>query len=98
MQSKLFYKIGSLILLSLVFSNPLLAQKKAHPKPLTPEEQQKLEKGLRRPPTGASFQISPIENVKGLYHALLAAPDHSHVEEFFQFDKLPILEAIVFEA
>lgn len=99
MQSKLFCKFCLLFLVSLMFSNPLLAQeKKAPQKPLTPEELQKADKGKLRPPKGASFQIAPIENAKGLYLALLADDENRTLEEFFQVDKLPVLEAIVAEA
>ena len=98
MQPKLFSRFCFLLFVSLFFSNALLAQeKKAQPKPFTPEELQKMDEGKRRPPKGPTFQISPIENVKGNVSVLLADGPQT-LEDFFQFDKLPILEAIVSEA
>lgn len=99
MQSKLFRTFCFLLVVSLVFANPLLAQeKKGQPKPMTPEELQKLGKGKRHPSKGSSFQIAPVDNSKGMYLALLADEEGRTLTEFFQFDKLPILEAIVAEA
>jgi hypothetical protein len=100
MQTKLFIKFGLLLCISLFISNTLLAQgKKPAPKPLTDEELQKLDKGKKRPPTtGAAFQISPIESVKGVCHALLVDGENRTFEDFIPLDKLPLLEAIITEA
>ncbi len=92
-------KFYFLLFISLFLSNTLDAQeKKGPPKPYTPEELQKMDKGKIRPPKGATFQITSIETVKGVHLALLADEHGRTMEEFFQTDKLPILEAIVSEA
>lgn len=99
MLSKGIRNFALLLCFSLLLSGSLSAQeKKAAPKPLTPEELQKMDKGKRRPPTGASFQITPIESVKGVCLALLVDGEGRTLEELFQFDKLPVMEAIVAEA
>lgn len=99
MQSRLFNKFCFLLLVTLSVSSTTFAQeKKTPPKPFTPEELQKMDKGKRRPPKGPTFQITPIEQVKGMYLALLADDQGRTLEEFFLFEKLPILEAIVLEA
>jgi hypothetical protein len=99
MQTKFIRKFALLLTLSLLVSHTLFAQeKKGPPKEFTPEELQKMDKGKRRPVKGASFQITPIESVKGVCLALLADGQGKMLEEFFLFDKLPVLEAIVTEA
>jgi hypothetical protein len=99
MPLKLLHKLCFLFFVSLFFSNTLFAQaKKGPPKPYTPEELQKMDKGKLHPPKGPSFQIATIENVKGQCLALLADDQGRTLEEFIQLDKLPILEAIVSEA
>jgi hypothetical protein len=99
MQSRLVTKFSLLLLVNLCFSCTMFAQeKKTSPKPLTPEELQKMDKGKRQPPKGPTFQITPIEQVKGMYLALIADDQGRTLEEFFLFEKLPVLEAIVSEA
>jgi hypothetical protein len=93
------YKLALLLTVSLLFANQLAAQNKKPPqKTFTPEELQKMDQGKRRPLKGTSFQITPIESVKGVCLALLVDGEGRTLEEFIQFDKLPILEAVVTEA
>src|SRR5688572_31671371 len=92
MQSRLVTKFSLLLLVNLCFSCTLFAQeKKTSPKPPTPEELQKMDKGKRQPPKGPTFQITAIEQVKGMYLALIADDQGRTLEEFFQFEKLPVL-------
>jgi hypothetical protein len=99
MQTKFISKFALLLTVSLLVSHTLFAQeKKGPPKEFTPEELQKMDKGKRRPLKGASFQLTAIDSVKGVCLALLADGQGKTLEEFFLFDKLPVLEAIVTEA
>jgi len=97
MQVKFISKIGFLFLVSLLFTNTLCArQDKTPQKPFTPEDLRKMDKGKMRPPHGASFQIVATSS-KGMYLALMA-DEQKTVIEYFLYDKLAILEAIVSEA
>ena len=99
MQSKVINKAGFLILISLFFTNTLLArQEKTPKKPYTPAELRKMDKGKMRPPHGASFQINPMELNKGMYLALIGDEEGRTAQDFVLYDKLPILEAIISEA
>jgi hypothetical protein len=99
MQTKFISKFALLLAVTLLVCHPLFAQeKKGPPKDFTPEELQKLDKGKRRPVKGVTFQLSPIDSVKGVCLALLADGQGKTLEEFLLYDKLPILEAIVTEA
>jgi hypothetical protein len=99
MQSKLFAKICLLFLVSLFFANAIFAQQsKPVSKPLTPEDLRKMDKGKMRPPHGAVFEITYIEGVKGMCDAVLADGNGQTLDEFFLYEKLPLLVAIISEA
>jgi hypothetical protein len=99
MQAKLISRIGLLLWLGLLFSNTLLArQEKTPQKTFTDAELRKMDKGKMRPPHGTTFQLNAMELNKGMYLAFLADENNRTMQEFFLYDKLAILEAVVSEA
>lgn len=86
-----------LALFVLVSSTLVLGQVKSKPAPkeLTLKEQRELSKKGRRPPTGASFYIAPIEGLNGAFTVLLTDAEGKSLSGTFTRQQVEVFQAVL---
>lgn len=93
---------GIAALALLVLMSPAMAQKKQKTqgpsKMPTPAELSAMSKGTKRPPTGASFYLAPIPELRNQYSMLLTDADNRAVAGTFMQSQIVIFQALVIAA
>ena len=98
--SSMFIRIVALLLLMLLPSAGLIAQKKVKqpPKQLSAEELAKMSKGKMKPPTGANFYIEAIGETGNQYTMLLTDADNRSVAGTFLLSQVSLFHALLVAA